>query len=72
MAVRLSASRTGIGTHFCRRLSEPKSLVRLKGIDKLIKIIHLSERQLSRLQLPPSAPVFDEFNFVKYSESNSL
>jgi hypothetical protein len=53
MAVRLSVLRAGrcftplkhyfyaSGTHFCYRLSKPQGLVRLEGLGKLIKIIHL-------------------------------
>jgi hypothetical protein len=29
------------GTHFCQRLSKPQGIVRLEGLDKLNKLIHL-------------------------------
>jgi hypothetical protein len=61
MAARLSALRTGrcftpkkhyfyaSGTHFCWRLSKPQGLVRLEGLGKLIKIIHLIRFYVPRL-----------------------
>jgi hypothetical protein len=53
MAVGFSALRTShallprnimfpaFGTHFCYRLSKPQNLVRLEGLGKLKKFIHL-------------------------------
>jgi hypothetical protein len=73
MAVRLLAIRTGrallptnislyvSSTHFCYRLSKPQGLVRLEGLRKLIKIIHLTGPRTRDLPACSIVPVHLRF-----------